>query len=76
MKCVKYIKPIKNSKNVEIGEIKRINDIDANALVNSGNWKFVPKSEYKKATRTFIDLNTSKIEGSSEKVNKKKKNTK
>ena len=53
MKCIKSIKPI---KDVEIGTIKRIDDTEDNARVDSGNWKFVPKSEYKAISRTSVDL--------------------
>jgi hypothetical protein len=44
MKC---IKAIRSTKNTEVGEIKRINDIEAESSVKSGYWKYVPKSEYK-----------------------------
>jgi hypothetical protein len=53
MKC---IMSIKQSKNTEIGTIKRINDVDADSNVKSGYWKYVPKSEWKK---TFV---TEKVE--------------
>ena len=46
MKC---IKSVRTSKNVEIGTINRINDVDAELKVKSGYWMYVPKSEYKKA---------------------------
>ena len=44
MKC---IKSIKTTKNVEIGKIVRIDDIEAESKVKSGYWSYVPKSEWK-----------------------------
>ena len=44
MKCVKLIKL---SKGHEIGEILRMDDIEAELKVKGGNWKFVSKTEYK-----------------------------
>jgi len=61
MKCIK-------SKD---GSIKRIHDIDADEKVKSGQWVYIDKAEYKKATRTFVDLNAPKIEASPEKKLKK-----
>jgi hypothetical protein len=66
MKCVKSTD----------GAIKRIHDKEADEKVKTGQWVYIPKSEYKKATRTFVDLNAPKIEASSEKEKKDKKNTK
>ena len=61
MKCIKSIKPI---KDVELGSIKRIDDVEANIRVNSGNWKFVPKSEYKAITKP---ISTEEIKPKKEK---------
>jgi len=44
MKCIKAIKPLKNT---EVGTINRINDVEAEAKVLSGYWKYIPKSEWK-----------------------------
>lgn len=44
MKCVKAIK---SSKNIEIGSIIRIDDIEAENKVKTGYWAYVPKSEWK-----------------------------
>ena len=41
MKCIK-------SKD---GEIRRVSDEDADDRVKGGYWKFIPKSEWKLATR-------------------------
>ena len=47
MKC---IKALRKTKDVEIGEIKRVDDKTANNMV--GNyWAYVAKSEWKKETR-------------------------
>ena len=48
MKCIKAIKATKYSA---IGDIKRVTDIEANEKVDTGYWKFVPKMEWKEATR-------------------------
>jgi hypothetical protein len=48
MKCIQAIRA---SKYSEIGDIKRIDDIDAQEKVTSGYWKFISKSEWKLATR-------------------------
>ncbi len=44
MKCIKSIKPLKNT---EVGTINRIDDVEAEAKVLSGYWKYIPKSEWK-----------------------------
>lgn len=44
MKCIKAIKPLKNT---EVGTINRINDVEAEARVLTGYWKYIPKSEWK-----------------------------
>jgi DNA-binding transcriptional MerR regulator len=48
MKCIKCIKV---AKGYELGEIRRIIDGEADDRVRGGYWKFVPKSEWKLATR-------------------------
>jgi hypothetical protein len=48
MKCIKCIKV---AKGYEIDEIRRVSDIDADDRVKGGYWKFIPKSEWKLATR-------------------------
>lgn len=69
MKC---IKSLKETKTVFLGEIKRVDDADAETNVRSGFWKYVPKSEWKKQnnpvkkteevteTETVIKKNTKK----------------
>jgi hypothetical protein len=39
---------IKPTKHIEVGEVKRVDDIESQSMVNTGYWKYVPKSEYKK----------------------------
>ena len=52
MKCIKAIKATKYSA---IGDIKRVTDIEANEKVDTGYWKFVPKMEWKEATRKVAE---------------------
>lgn len=47
MKCIKALRP---SKDVEVGEIKRVDDKTANNMVGI-SWAYVPKSEWKLQTR-------------------------
>lgn len=70
MKC---IKSVRTSKNVEVGTINRINDVDAELKVKSGYWMYVPKSEYKKVNSSV----KSEVETTiSEKQRNHKKNKK
>jgi hypothetical protein len=46
MKCIKSIKP---TKNTEVGQIVRIDDIDAESKVKTGYWAYVAKSEWRLA---------------------------
>ena len=48
MKCIKCIKV---AKGYELDEIRRITDVEADERVKGGYWKFIPKSEWKLATR-------------------------
>jgi hypothetical protein len=48
MKCIKCIRV---AKGYEIDEIRRVSDEDADDRVKGGYWKFIPKSEWKLATR-------------------------
>jgi len=47
MKCIKALRA---SKDIEVGEIKRVDDKTANNMVGI-SWAYVPKSEWKKQTR-------------------------
>ena len=72
------IKSIKETKNTQVGEIKRLEDKEANQKVDSGYWKFIPKSEWKLNTRK--SKNTTEVShdmgGSYEVKTEKKKNSK
>lgn len=70
MKC---IKSIKETKEVALGTIRRVDDKTANNIV--GNmWVYIPKSEWKLATRKTknVDSDTEKTTESVEKKPYKK----
>ena len=69
MKC---IQSIKETKNVELGTIKRVEDVDAETSVKSGYWKYVPKSEWKKQNKPQMVENV----GDTKKEKKSTKKTK
>lgn len=77
MKCIKAIRV---NKNVELGEIKRVNDAEAELKVNGGFWAYVSKSEYKKTvkvekpvvTETKVEKTVSQKQRDSKKKNNKK----
>ena len=56
MKCIKCIRV---AKGYEIDEIRRVSDEDADDRVKGGYWKFVPKSEWKLATRKTKSVQVS-----------------
>ena len=69
MKCIKCIKV---AKGYELDEIRRVSDNDAEERVKGGYWKFVPKSEWKLATRKpktvqVADQATDQVEKQSKK---------
>ena len=71
MKCIKCIKV---AKGYELDEIRRVSDNDAEERVKGGYWKFVPKSEWKLATRKpKNDQATDQVKVESKKQLKKKK---
>ena len=75
MKC---IQSIKETKNTEIGVIKRVEDAEAHQMVDGGYWKFIPKSEWKLSTRkskTVTEISHD-MGGSYEVKTEKKKNSK
>jgi hypothetical protein len=51
MKC---IKAIRGTKEVELGEIKRVDDKTAYNMVGS-SWSYVSKTEWKMATRKKVE---------------------
>jgi phosphoserine aminotransferase len=78
MKCIKAIRATKYS---EVGDIKRVTDLEANEKVDTGYWAFVAKSEWKLATRkskaeVVAVVNEETVDGvtiSEKQLNKKKK---
>jgi len=78
MKCIKAIRA---TKHTEVGEIKRLTDIEANERVSTGYWAFVAKSEWKLATRkskpevveAVNDQITDAVTISEKQLNKKKR---
>lgn len=76
MKCIKAIKATKYSA---VGDIKRVADVEANEKVGTGYWKFVPKMEWKEATRksqpveAVNDQITDAVTISEKQLSKKKK---
>lgn len=44
MKCIKTIRATKNN---EVGVIKRVSDVEADARVRGGSWMYVSKTEFK-----------------------------
>ena len=78
MKCIKCIKV---AKGYELDEIRRVDDIEADEKVKVGYWKFVPKSEWKLATRKVkvnqvVDVQPTEELSIEEKKLKRKKNDK
>ena len=77
MKCIKVIK---QAKSYELGEIRRMDDLEAEAKVKTGYWAFCPKSEWKLVTRkpkkveVVVEPQTEEIsiEEKKLKINKKK----
>jgi hypothetical protein len=67
MKCI---------KNVKTGDIKRVDDLQANNLVGN-TWQYIPKSEWKAATRVVSEKQEVEAEKKeltiSEKALKRKK---
>jgi hypothetical protein len=79
MKCIKSIKV---TKNTEIGEIRRISDEEAEQKVNSGYWKFIPKSEWKSSLQNLVEIEKQgdnqpkKVEVKTKKTERKEKKEK
>jgi len=66
---MKAIKSIKKTKEVELGEIRRVDDKTAHNMV--GNlWQYISKSEWKKATRVVPSEEPVKMK-KNEKTSKK-----
>lgn len=73
MKCIKAIKP---TKNTEVGTMTRINDVDAELKVKTGFWSYIPKTEYKIRKTTQPKIEVTEIGqdmGGSYEIKKRKK---
>jgi len=76
MKC---IQAIRETKYASVGDIKRVTEVEADEKVSTGYWKFIPKMEWKLATRSkkvevINDQITDAVTISEKQLNKKKKN--
>ena len=52
MKC---IQAIRETKHTNIGDIRRVSDLEANEKVDTKYWKFIPKSEWKGTKKISTD---------------------
>jgi hypothetical protein len=70
MKCIKSIKTLKNT---EIGEISRIDDVEAESKVKTGYWSYISKSEWKLSRgMKVVEKTTEEVTAqSTEQVDKK-----
>ena len=75
MKCIKCIK---QTKHYELDEIRRVSDIDAEERVKGGYWKFIPKSEWKLATRKpkTVQVTDQVVDQATDQIEKKSKKKK
>lgn len=75
---MKTIQAIRATKNVEVGQIKRVNDKDADSEVKGGYWKYIPKSEWKSGNKKpkENENNSTKVENSNKENKNEKKYTK
>jgi hypothetical protein len=71
MKCIKSIKP---TKNTEVGVFVRIDEIEAETKVKTGYWAYAPKSEYKAWKKGVSVEELKSTEEETKKVKLKKKN--
>jgi hypothetical protein len=70
MKCIKSIKTLKNT---EIGEIVRIDDVEAESKVKTGYWSYISKSEWKLSRgKKVVEKTTEEVTAqSTEQVDRK-----
>jgi hypothetical protein len=71
MKC---IKAIKSQKTAEIGNIARINDVDAELRVRTGYWKYISKSEWKNKINENAETLKPKIDSELKEMGVSEKN--
>jgi hypothetical protein len=70
MKCIKSIKALKNT---EIGEILRIDDVEAESKVKTGYWSYISKTEWRLSRgKKVVEKTTEEVTAqSTEQVDKK-----
>lgn len=70
MKCIKSIKP---TKNTEIGQIVRIDDVEAESKVKTGYWSYISKTEWKltRGKKVSEEKNEQVLDQSTKQVEKK-----
>jgi hypothetical protein len=70
MKCIKSIKTLKNT---EIGEILRIDDVEAESKVKTGYWSYISKTEWRLSRgKKVVEKTTDEVTAqSTEQVEKK-----
>ena len=75
MKCIKVIKA---TKDHEVGTIRRVDDKEADSKVGTGYWMFIPKSEWKLATRKpkTVQVTDQVADQATDQVEKKSKKKK
>lgn len=71
---MKTIKSIKATKQIQVGQIKRVTEKEADSDVRSGYWKYVPKSEWKSETGKQKTTDETTPESETTKQTSKKKN--
>ena len=64
---MKTIQSIKSSKDVELNEIRRVDDKTAHNMVGT-SWKYISKTQWKKETKVLVTQEVTEV-----KVKKNKK---
>jgi hypothetical protein len=52
MKCIKAVKP---TKHIKVGEMKRVQDKEADLSVKDGYWQYASKSEWKAYKKPVVE---------------------
>jgi hypothetical protein len=73
MKCIKAVKSL---KNYEIGDVVRINNVEAEEKVRTGYWQYASKSEWKTKVNSKVQTQSEKNDESVPKMKAPEKNTK
>ncbi len=73
MKCIKSVKAL---KNYEIGEVVRINNVEAEEKVRTGYWQYAPKSEWKTKAHSKVETQSEKNDENVPKMKASERNTK